>query len=58
LVLPDAVLLGRTGRADTVDAIVAVTALGLGQRVRILTSDPDDLRVLTAEMDRVSVVTI
>lgn len=40
------------------DAIVAVTALGLGQRVRILTSDPDDLRVLTAEMDRVSVVTI
>jgi predicted nucleic acid-binding protein len=51
-------LLGRTGRADTVDAVVAVTALGLGQRVRILTSDPDDLRVLTAEMDGVSVVTV
>lgn len=25
---------GRTGRADTVDAIVAVTASGLGQKVR------------------------
>lgn len=51
-------LLGRTGRADTVDAVVAVTAQGLGHRVRILTSDPDDLRVLTAEMDGVSVVTV
>jgi hypothetical protein len=51
-------LLGRTGRADTVDAIVAVTASGLGQRVRILTSDPGDLRALTAEMDGVSVVPV
>ncbi|HBW20253.1 MAG TPA: hypothetical protein DEH11_15205 [Actinobacteria bacterium] len=51
-------LLGRTGRADAVDAIVAVTASGLGQRVRILTSDPDDLRALTAEMDGVSVVAV
>lgn len=51
-------LLGRTGRADTVDAVVAVTAQRLGQRVRILTSDPDDLRVLTADMDGVSVVTV
>jgi predicted nucleic acid-binding protein len=49
-------LLGRTGRADTVDAIVAATASGLGQRVRILTSDPRDLRALTAEMDAVTVV--
>jgi hypothetical protein len=51
-------LLGRTGRADTVDAIVAVTASGLGQKVRILTSDPDDLRALTADMDGVSVVAV
>ena len=49
-------LLGYTGRADTADAIVAVTARGLGQRVRILTSDPDDLRALTAGMSGVSVV--
>ena len=51
-------LLGRTGRADTVDAIVAATASGLGQRVRILTSDPRDLRPLTAEMDAVTVVAV
>ena len=49
-------LLGQTGRADTVDALVAATASGLGQRVRILTSDPRDLRALTAEMDAVTVV--
>jgi predicted nucleic acid-binding protein len=51
-------LLGRTGRADTVDAVVALTASGLGQKVRILTSDPDDLRALTADMDGVSVVAV
>lgn len=51
-------LLGRTGRAETIDALVAVTARGLGHKVRILTSDPDDLRALTAEMDGVSVVPI
>jgi predicted nucleic acid-binding protein len=51
-------LLGRTGRADTVDAIVAATASGLGQRVRILTSDPRDLGALTAEMDAVTVVAV
>lgn len=51
-------LLGRTGRADTTDAIVAVTARGLGRQVRILTSDPDDLRALTAEMSGVSVVPV
>jgi hypothetical protein len=49
-------LLGRTGRDDTVDAIVAVTASELGQKVRIVTGDPDVLRVLTAEMDGVTVV--
>jgi hypothetical protein len=51
-------LLGRAGRADTVDAIVAVTTSELGQKVRILTSDPHDLRALTAEMDAVSVVPV
>jgi predicted nucleic acid-binding protein len=51
-------LLGRTGRPDTVDAIVAATAGGLGLRVRILTSDPRDLRALTAEMDVVTVVAV
>jgi hypothetical protein len=51
-------LLGRAGRADTVDAIVAVTTSELGQKVRIRTSDPHDLRALTAEMDAVSVVPV
>ncbi|MHB1533213.1 MAG: type II toxin-antitoxin system VapC family toxin [Acidimicrobiales bacterium] len=51
-------LLGRTARNDTVDAIVAVSAAGIGGRVRLLTADPDDLRVLTADMAGVTVVTI
>ena len=51
-------LLGKTGRADTVDAIVAITAAGLGRNVRILTGDVDDLTALTADMESVSVVPI
>jgi predicted nucleic acid-binding protein len=51
-------LLGKTGRADTVDAIVAITALGLGRNVRILTGDVADLNALTADMKSVSVVPI
>ncbi len=51
-------LLGQTQRADTLDAIVAVTARSLGSRVRILTSDPEDLRALTVEMVGVSVVRV
>jgi predicted nucleic acid-binding protein len=51
-------LLGRTNRDDTVDAIVAVSAQLLGTRVRLLTADPDDLDVLTADMPHVSVVPI
>jgi predicted nucleic acid-binding protein len=51
-------LLGRTKRDDTVDAIVAVTADGLGIPVRLLTGDPADLRALTAEMDYVTIVAI
>jgi predicted nucleic acid-binding protein len=51
-------LLGKTRRAETVDAIVAVTAAGLGRNVRILTGDVDDLTALTADMKNVSVVPI
>jgi len=51
-------LLGQTRRNDTVDAIVAVTAAGLGVRVRLLTSDPDDMNALTAGMANVTVVPI
>ena len=35
-------LLGRTGRDDTVDAVVAVTAQSVGRLVRLLTGDPAD----------------
>jgi predicted nucleic acid-binding protein len=51
-------LLGRTGRDDTVDAIVAVTAAGAGAKVRLLTGDPTDLRALTAGMPGVTVIPI
>lgn len=51
-------LLGRTNRDDTIDAIVAVTAETLGARVRLVTGDPDDLNVLTADMGNVTVVPI
>jgi predicted nucleic acid-binding protein len=51
-------LLGKTGRADTVDAVVAVTAAGLGRSVRILTGDVDDLNALTADMKNVSVIPV
>ena len=51
-------LLGRTGRDDTVDAVVAVTAAGLGARVRLLTGDPDDMKALTVGMANVTVVPI
>ncbi len=51
-------LLGQPGRDDTVAAIVAVTATGLGARVRLLTGYPDDLNALTAGMPNVTVVRI
>jgi predicted nucleic acid-binding protein len=51
-------LLGRTGRSDTIDAIVAVTAERAGKRVRLLTGDPDDLRILTDGMPGVAVMPI
>ncbi len=51
-------LLGRTGRDDTVDAVVAVTAQSVGRLVRLLTGDPADLRALTADMPGATVVPI
>ena len=51
-------LLGRTRRDDTIDAIVATTAETLGQHVRLLTGDPDDLGALTASMTNVTVVAV
>ena len=51
-------LLGRTRRDDTVDVIVAVTADSLARPTRLLTGDPGDLRVLTADMRDVTVVPV
>lgn len=51
-------LLGRTGRDDTIDSLVAVSAEMLGHRVRLLTGDPDDLNALTADMPNVVVVRV
>jgi predicted nucleic acid-binding protein len=48
-------LLGRTRRKDTVDAVVAVTAAAGPRPVKVLTSDPRDLRALTAEQREVLV---
>lgn len=41
-------LLGRTGRKDTIDAVVAVTAFAQPAPVLLVASDPDDLAALTA----------
>jgi hypothetical protein len=51
-------LLGATGRADTVDALVAITAIRLQRPVTIVTSDPDDLNALTAGHPQIRVVAI
>ncbi|MDQ1686330.1 MAG: hypothetical protein QOC82_3067 [Frankiaceae bacterium] len=51
-------LLGRTKRSDTVDALVAVSAIRLDRPVIVLTSDPDDLTKLTAEHKDIRVVAI
>ena len=50
-------LLGATGRDDTVDALVAVTAATCG-RARLLTSDADDLTALTEHLPGVRVVRV
>jgi hypothetical protein len=51
-------LLGRTHRDDTVDALVAVSALRLDRPVTFLTSDPDDLTALTVDHPQIRVVAI
>lgn len=51
-------LLGCTGRDDTVDAVVAVSAETLGQTVLLLTGDPSVLRALTTDMPNVTVVAV
>jgi predicted nucleic acid-binding protein len=48
-------LLGRTGRNDAVDALVAVTAADAPKPVELITSDPKDLIALTEEMAGVAV---
>jgi predicted nucleic acid-binding protein len=51
-------LLGATGRDDTVDALVAATAIRLDRPVTVLTSDPADLRALTDGHPQIRVVAI
>lgn len=51
-------LLGRTRRSDTVDALVATTAIRLNQPTTILTSDPRDIQALINEDPLVLVVPI
>lgn len=48
-------LLGRTGRKDTVDAVVVATAATLPAPVLVLTSDPSDLGALTADLPGIAV---
>lgn len=51
-------LLGRRRRSDTVDALVATTAIRLNQPTTILTSDPRDLQELTMEHPLVRVISV
>lgn len=51
-------LLGRTRRSDTVDALVATTAMRRGQPTLILTSDPRDLAALTVGASHVQIATV
>lgn len=51
-------LLGRMKRNDTVDALVATTAIRLKQPVVILTSDPRDLEGLTSDQPLVRIVAV
>lgn len=48
-------LLGRTGRKDTVDAVVVATAATLPAPAVVLTSDPSDLGALTEHLPGVRV---
>lgn len=51
-------LLGRTGRRDTVDAVVAVTAADADGPVVLLTSDPTDLTALTESWPQITVARV
>lgn len=51
-------LLGRTRRGDTIDALVATTAIRLGQPTIVVTSDPPDLAALTAGQPHIQVVAV
>ncbi len=51
-------LLGRTRRSDTVDALVATTAIRLNQPTTILTSEPRDLKALTSDHPLVRIVLV
>jgi predicted nucleic acid-binding protein len=51
-------LLGRTGRKDTIDAVVVATAATLPAPVLVLTSDPSDLEALTADLPGIAVVAV
>ena len=54
-------LLGSTGRSDTVDAVVAVTAEAVTRRfgdVYVLTGDPSDLTALTETFEGVTVIAV
>ena len=51
-------LLGRTNRSDTVNALVATTAIRLRQPTVILTSDPQDLEALTIDAPLVRIVAV
>lgn len=51
-------LLGRTRRDDTVDALVATSAIRLDRPTTIVTSDPTDLAALTADHPQIRVVAV
>ena len=48
-------LLGRTGRKDTIDAVVVATAATLPAPTLVLTSDPSDMGALTEHLPGVRV---
>jgi len=51
-------LLGRVGTDITVDAVAATVAADQRGRVIVLTSDPDDLRMLTEGLGDIGVVKV
>lgn len=51
-------LLGRSRRRDTIDALVATSAIRLERPTVVLTSDSADLTALTSEHPQVTVVAV